>query len=603
MPVVETPAAGGGGGGGISPAAKEAVKRATVYVRVPGLGSGTGFFGAQDAPNLVLTNAHVVGMLSPDSPRPAKVEVVINSGERGEKTFEAKILGVDRATDLAVLDVGTSADLPKALTVRSAATIRELDEVYVFGFPLGEALGKEITIRQSSVASLRKRNGELHRIQCNGGMDPGNSGGPVVDTNGHVVGVAVAKILGTQIDFAIPGDRVHAILAGRMSSFTISDAYKVGGGVGVTIDIEMLDPRARVKDVALEVWTGDDPGDDASRRPPSDKPPAAKPGDSPRETFRMKYANSMATADVTLPALTPGKVYWVQPTWTYTDGKRHWVEASVRKLKHAPMERIEVALQFKAPSAAAPRQVTMSSTNSLRVGSSQDTEVYSLTTQVVLDEKVAISGTNMTFTLGYQSAKKTQTLGGRSVNADPPPVVSRAFPIMKAVFRMDASGNLVQNALGTMSKLQLAKVGLLDRKVLDTFHDPIKEWMGPLMLPVPNRTLKPRDTWKHRRTLGWHPPTGATVQVPLDLNCSYLGVRGAAGEQEAVIGLQGALTDPRMKGKVRGTMTVSVAGGAIKSVEMDVEMDVPEVQLRTPDGRAQKLKVLSVQTLRLNRGL
>jgi S1-C subfamily serine protease len=606
-PAAEAPPAppAGGGSGTLSADARDAVKRATVYIRVAmqqGTASGSGFFGAPDAPSLVLTNAHVVGMLSPDSPRPSKVEVVVNSGESGEKTFVAKILGVDRISDLAVLDVGSKPGLPRPLTVKSATAVRELDNVYVFGFPLGETLGKEITIRPSSVSSLRKRNGVLHHIQVNGGMDEGNSGGPVVDSSGHVIGVAVSGYKGRLINFAIPGDRVHAILAGRLAGMKIGDAFKTSGSIGVPVTIEMIDPRGRVKEVALEVWTGDEPPAAARTRPASNAQPAAQPGDTPHMRYPLANAEGVAGGDVTLPLLPPGKVYWVQPSWTFHDGSRRWGLAEVHKLKSAPMERTAVALQFRSPGAAA-RRVMMSSTNRLLVGASDDTEVYALTTEVVFSERVALTGTNMTFTLGYESAKKTQVLGGKTVNADPPGAIRRAFPLMKALFTIDGSGGLVQNRLGTINTLQLRKLGLLDRKVVEGFHEPIKEWMAPLMLPVPNKTLEPRETWRLRRTLGWHPPTGtSTVAVPLDLVCSYLGVRGAAGEQEAVIGLQGTTSDRRVTGKVRGTMTVSVAGGAIKNVEMDVEMDVPDVVFQA-GGRSEKLKVRSVQALRLSRGL
>jgi hypothetical protein len=71
--------------------ALDRVKNATVFLRVTSAdgskGSGSGFFGCPEAPNIILTNAHVVGMLSPDSGRPLAIEVFVHSGEaplRGE---------------------------------------------------------------------------------------------------------------------------------------------------------------------------------------------------------------------------------------------------------------------------------------------------------------------------------------------------------------------------------------------------------------------------------------------------------------------------------------------------------------------------------------
>src|SRR5262249_24009624 len=63
-----------------------------------------------------------------------------------------------------------------------------------------------ITVTTSSVSSLRREGGILKQVQVNGGMQPGNSGGPVTDTRGKVVGVSVAGITGTTINFAIPSD-------------------------------------------------------------------------------------------------------------------------------------------------------------------------------------------------------------------------------------------------------------------------------------------------------------------------------------------------------------------------------------------------------------
>src|SRR5262249_21668671 len=235
-------------------------KRGTVYLRVEmadgSRASGTGFFGDKEARTIILTNAHVVGMLAPDSRRPRQIEVFVNSGEKDEKKTTARVLGVDRDSDLAV---GDSTGMPEPLTVKSAEGLGELDKVYVFGFPLGEALGKEITIRPSSVSALRKKGGVLSRIQVNGGMDPGNSGGPVVDARGHVIGVAVSGIPGRQINFAIPGDRVHKVLNGRIAHMGIGQPFKAGDLVGVPVTMEMIDPRNRVREVALDVWTGDSP--------------------------------------------------------------------------------------------------------------------------------------------------------------------------------------------------------------------------------------------------------------------------------------------------------------------------------------------------------
>ncbi len=104
------------------------------------------------------------------------------------------------------------------MPVASATELRETQNVYIFGFPFGAQLGKNITISKSAISALRKDNGLLKQVQVNGGMHPGNSGGPVTDARGAVVGVSVAGISGTQINFAVPSDFIRPLVERSKSS-------------------------------------------------------------------------------------------------------------------------------------------------------------------------------------------------------------------------------------------------------------------------------------------------------------------------------------------------------------------------------------------------
>ena len=76
------------------------------------------------------------------------------------------------------------------MTVSSAKNLIETQQVHIFGFPFGNELGKKITVSSSSVSSLptNETSGELEKIQVNGGMHPGNSGGPVRGHRGQCGG-------------------------------------------------------------------------------------------------------------------------------------------------------------------------------------------------------------------------------------------------------------------------------------------------------------------------------------------------------------------------------------------------------------------------------
>lgn len=215
--------------GSPSPEVVEKVKRATVRVRVlfrnGKAGSGSGF--VEKSSRSVLTNAHVVGLLQkkgePKLGGPKEIELVVNSGEPGkEYSLGGELLAVDTESDLALLrpyllQPGERHLVPEGLVVPKSPNVAYLQRLFVFGFPFGEQLGAEITVSETSVSSLRKdpATGKLSAIQVKGGMNPGNSGGPVVDARGNVVGVAVAGIQGTDINFAIPGELVQEFLAKR----------------------------------------------------------------------------------------------------------------------------------------------------------------------------------------------------------------------------------------------------------------------------------------------------------------------------------------------------------------------------------------------------
>jgi S1-C subfamily serine protease len=199
----------------LPPLALQRTKAATVFVRVDATGGevqGTGFLALRRG--LVLTNAHVA---TPDDAK-GKVRVVLYSGTRGERTLTAQVIASDANLDIAFLQV-TGANLPEPLPLAEATGLVETMPLYVFGFPFGDGLASqgrnpEPSVLRASVACLRHSSaGLLEMIQLDGELQPGNSGGPVVDELGRVVGITVSRLRSTRIGFAIPGDRLARILA------------------------------------------------------------------------------------------------------------------------------------------------------------------------------------------------------------------------------------------------------------------------------------------------------------------------------------------------------------------------------------------------------
>jgi hypothetical protein len=93
-------------------------------------------------------------------------------------------------------------------------------EVVAFGFPFGKALAPgrreypAISVNIGHITSLRRKDGRLHQIQLDAALNPGNSGGPVLDKSGKVVGVVQAGVReGSGLNFAIPVSTVAGFVA------------------------------------------------------------------------------------------------------------------------------------------------------------------------------------------------------------------------------------------------------------------------------------------------------------------------------------------------------------------------------------------------------
>ncbi len=162
-------------------------------------GLGTGFI--IDKTGLIITNNHVV-----EDADTIKVKL------KDEREFDAKVVGRDPQTDLALIKIDAKGELPVARLGRSA----EL-KVGEWVLAVGSPFGLEQTVTAGIVSAKGRAIGSGPYddfIQTDASINPGNSGGPLVNLNGEVVGINTAIIAqGQGIGFAIPIDMATKIVA------------------------------------------------------------------------------------------------------------------------------------------------------------------------------------------------------------------------------------------------------------------------------------------------------------------------------------------------------------------------------------------------------
>lgn len=188
--------------------------------------SGSGFILSEDG--YIITNYHVVEYAeSGDLP----VRVVLHDGTE----YEARIVGMEDANDIAVLKIDAAGLTPVSLG--DSDELRVGEEVYAVGNPLGEL---EFSMSTGHVSALDRQVStqdaeNISMFQLDAAVNSGNSGGPVYNSRGQVVGVVTAKYQQTGVEglgFAIPIND-----AARIAKDLIENGYVTGKAyMGVWLD-------------------------------------------------------------------------------------------------------------------------------------------------------------------------------------------------------------------------------------------------------------------------------------------------------------------------------------------------------------------------------
>ncbi|MBO5248297.1 MAG: trypsin-like peptidase domain-containing protein [Clostridia bacterium] len=207
----------------------------TQYQTEAATSTGSGIIWTSDG--YIITNQHVVETAQQYAS--AYITVLFDDGTETEGT----LIAADKQTDLALIKVETTNPLSQA-TIGSSADLMVGQTAIAIGNPLGLEYANSVTV--GIVSGLNRQvtgeNGVSTMIQTDAAVNPGNSGGALVDASGKVIGVVSAKISSTEVEgigFAIPIDDAIKIVSGLKEFGYVKDRPATGIAAGTEITASM----------------------------------------------------------------------------------------------------------------------------------------------------------------------------------------------------------------------------------------------------------------------------------------------------------------------------------------------------------------------------
>ena len=166
--------------------------------------SGTGFALKN---GYVLTNHHVID----------EANTIDIYGVAGDftRSYKAKVIGSDKVNDLALLKISDSdfkgfGNIPYSFKYKLSDVG---EDIYVLGYPLTATMGEEIKLTNGIISAKTGFDGDVSQYQISAPVQPGNSGGPLLDYDGNVIGVICAKHRGAEnVTYAIKTSQVRNLI-------------------------------------------------------------------------------------------------------------------------------------------------------------------------------------------------------------------------------------------------------------------------------------------------------------------------------------------------------------------------------------------------------
>ncbi len=180
--------------------------------------SGTGFALKN---NYIVTNYHVI-----EDARTINIQGV--NGDFSTR-YNASVVASDKFNDLAILKVEgvniSTSGIPYSI---KTSTSEVGEDVFVLGYPLTSTMGEEIKLTTGVVSSKTGFQGDVSLYQISAPIQPGNSGGPLFDGNGNVIGIVSAKHKGAEnVGYAIKASYLRNLMESALSENILPQTNKI----------------------------------------------------------------------------------------------------------------------------------------------------------------------------------------------------------------------------------------------------------------------------------------------------------------------------------------------------------------------------------------
>lgn len=204
---------------------------------------------------VVITNHHVVEKLSIGE----TINLIANAGQETQESFEAKLLRTDEKDDLAVLKI-LKGDKFNSIDLADSPEFYETMGITAFGFPFGKSLSIEkdsfptISVNSGKITAIRKDKKEIQLLQLDATLNPGNSGGPVIDNSGKVIGIVSFGVAGAGVNFAIPSEKLRRLLMKPDIEFNIPEITAANYSVPKDVEVNLTPLFEEIPELSVEFW-------------------------------------------------------------------------------------------------------------------------------------------------------------------------------------------------------------------------------------------------------------------------------------------------------------------------------------------------------------